>query len=187
MHVAGADAEFHHNWRVGDLGEIVGLLDQIDDPGEVGARIEKPHLRLHRKGVAALLNDAGALAIVLAEDDQDAALDAGRGEVGEGVGGDIGADGRFPDRRAAHGIVDRGAAQGRGRGLIGATLEMNAEVSQNVPGIGKHVHQMGNRRALVAADVRYTGLKQRLGDGENALAMKDIAVAELKALDLFCE
>jgi len=45
------------------------------------------------KGVAALLDDRGAFAVVLAEHDHRAALDAGGGEVGEGVGGDVGADG----------------------------------------------------------------------------------------------
>ena len=187
VHVAGADAELHHDRRVGDLGEVVGLLHQIDDQGQVGARVEQPHLRLHREGVAALLNDAGALAIVLAEDDQDAALDAGGGEVGERVGGDIGADRRFPHRRAAHGIVDRGAAQGGGGGLVGAAFEVNAEIAQDVAGIGEHVHEMGNRRALIAADVRNPRLQQRLGDGQDALAVKDIAVAEFEALDLLRE
>ena len=53
-----------------------------------------------------------------------------------------------------------------------------------VRGVGQHVHQMRDRRALVAADIGDAGLQQRLGDGENALAAEFLAVAELQVLHL---
>ena len=81
VHVAGADPHHQHHRRVARLGELEPLLDHPHDGGQIRARIEQPHLRLHREGVGALLHDAGALAIVLAEHDQRAARDAGRGEI----------------------------------------------------------------------------------------------------------
>ena len=81
---------------------ITGVFDASDSSkpfstaltidGRFGPRVEQPDLRLHREGVAALLHDRGAFAVVLADDDQRAAGDAARGEVGERVGGDVGAD-----------------------------------------------------------------------------------------------
>ena len=65
----------------------------LHDLFEVRARIEQPDLRLHREGVAALLHDGGAFAVILADDDERAALHAAGGEIGERVGGDVGADG----------------------------------------------------------------------------------------------
>ena len=40
---------------------------------QIGARVEQPELRFHRKGVAALLHDRRAFAVILADDDQRAA------------------------------------------------------------------------------------------------------------------
>ena len=61
---------------------------------------------------------------------------------------------------------------------------MHAELAENVLRIGQHVHQMRDRRALIAADIADAGLQQRLGDGENAFAAEFLAVAELEVLDL---
>ena len=92
--------------------------------------------------VGALLDDAGALAIVLADDDQRAAHDAGGGEVGERVGGDVGADDGFPGDGAAQRIVDRGAEHGGGRRLVGAGLELDAELGEQILGLHQHIEQV---------------------------------------------
>ena len=137
-----------------------------------------------RIGVGALLDDARALAIVLADDDHGAADHAGRSEVRQRVGGHIGADDGFPGDRAAQRIVDGGAQHRGGGGLVGAGLQVHAELGHDVLGIHQHVEQMRHRRALVAADIAHAGLQQRLGDGEDALAMELGAVAEPQSLAL---
>ena len=71
--------------------------------------------------------------------------------------------------------------------LRGARLEMHAELAQNVLGVGQHVHQMADRRALVAADIADAALQQRLGDGENALAGEFLAGAEPQLFDFLGE
>ena len=95
--------------------------------GKIGPRVEQPDLRLHRKGVRALLHDGGAFAVVLADDDQRAAGDAAGSDVGERIGGHVGADRRFPGDGAANRIVHRGGQRGGGGGLRGARLEMHAQ------------------------------------------------------------
>ena len=52
------------------------LLHGTHDVGQMRPRIQQPHLRLHGKGVGALLHDARAFAIVLTENDERAALHA---------------------------------------------------------------------------------------------------------------
>ena len=52
-------------------------------------------------------------------------------------------------------------------------------------GVGQHIHQMRDRRALIAADIRHARLQQRLGDRENSLAAKFLAFAEAQRLDFF--
>ena len=176
--VAGADAQLQHHRRVARLRQLEALLDHAHDGRQVRPRIEQPHRGLHRIGVGALLDDARALAVVLAEDDQRAADDAGRGEVGERVGRHVGADDRLPGHRAAQRIVDRGAEHRGGRGLVGAGLEMHAELADDVLGVDQHVEQVRDRRALVAADIAHARLQQRLGDREDAFAVEGLAVAE---------
>ena len=61
---------------------------------------------------------------------------------------------------------------------------MNAEIAENVLRIRQHVHQMRDRRALIAADIADAGLQQRLGDGQNPFAVEDIPVAQFEVLDL---
>ncbi len=185
--MAGADAQLHHHGRVARLGEREALLDHAHDRGQLGPRIEQPHRGFHGIGVGALLDHACAFAVVLAEDDHHAADHAGGGEIRERVGGHVGADDRLPGYRAAQWIVDRGAEHGRGRGLVGAGLQMHAEVADDVLGVDQHVEQVGDRRALVAADIAHARLQQRLGDREDALAVKGLAVAQLERLHLFFE
>ncbi len=61
---------------------------------------------------------------------------------------------------------------------------MDAEVVEHVLGVRQHVHQMRDGRTLVAADIGHAGLQQGLGDREDALAAKDLALAELQVFDL---
>ena len=185
--VAGADAQLQHHRRVRGLRQLEALLHLPHDRRQVGARVEQPDLRLHREGVAALLHDRGALAVILADDDQRAAGDAAGGEVGERVGGDVGADRGLEGDGAAQRIVDRGRERRRGGRLAGARLEADAELLEDVVGVGQHVHQVRDRRALIAGDVGHAGLQQRLGDGEDAFAAELLAGAEPRASDLFLE
>src|SRR5438552_17451619 len=46
---------------------------------------------------------------------------------------------------------------------------------------------MGDRRALIARDVRHARLQQRLGDGQDRLAVEFLAGAERELLDLLLE
>ena len=101
VHVTGADADFEHDGRVGRLGQFETLLDHAHERGQIGSGVEQPDLRLQGEGVAALLHDRGAFAIILADDDEGAAGDAARGEIGQRIGGDVGARRRFPGHRAA--------------------------------------------------------------------------------------
>ena len=183
LHMAGAYPQLHHHGRVRGFRQLEGFFHAAHDGRQVGARVHQPEGRLHRIGVRALLDDAGAVAVILADDDQAAALHAGRGEIGERVGGDIGADDRLPRHRPARGIHDGGAEHGGGRGLVGAGDHVHAEFGHVVLGLHHDVEQMRDGGALIAADVGHAGLQQGLGDGQNALAVKDLALAELQALD----
>ena len=64
---------------------------------------------------------------------------------------------------------------------------MHAKIVEHVLRVGEHIHQMRDRRALIAADIGDAGLQQRLGDREDALAAKYIARAELEILDFASE
>ena len=187
VHVAGADAQHQHHRRVARLREGEAVLDRGDHRRQVRPRIEQPDLRLHGEGVAALLHDRGALAVVLADDHQRAAGDAARGEVGERVGGDVDADRPLEGDRAAQRVVDRGRERRRGGGLAGRILEADAVLGKDVLGVGEHVHQVRDRRALVAGDVRHARLEQRLGDGQDALAAEHLARAQAQLLDFLDE
>jgi hypothetical protein len=46
---------------------------------------------------------------------------------------------------------------------------------------------MGNRRALITADIAHAGLQQRLGDRKDSFASKRRATAEPQRLDLLAE
>ena len=114
----------------------------------------------------------GALAVILADDDDCAALHPRRGEVRERVRRDIGADRRFPNRRAAHRVVDRRRKHRRRARLVGGRREMHAQFVEQRLGVAQHVHQVRHRRALIARDVADARLEQPLGDGEDALALE---------------
>ena len=186
-HMAGADAHFQHDRRVRRLRQLEAGLDGAHDAFEVRPGIEQPDLGFHGVGVAALLHDRGALAVILADDDQGAAGDAARGQVGQRIRRHVGADRRLEGDGAANGIHDRGGERRRGRRLAGAGLEVHAEVGQDVLRVGQHVHQMRDRRALISRDVAHARLQQGLGDGEDALAVELLPVTEPEVLYLFRE
>ena len=79
VHVAGADAQHQHHRGVAGLRKLEPPLHHAYDAGQVRTRVQQPDLRLHGEGVAALLHDAGAFAVVLPNDDQGAAQNAGGG------------------------------------------------------------------------------------------------------------
>src|SRR5262249_3794432 len=157
--VASADAQLKHHGSVAGFREGEPFFDGVDDGGQIGPRIKQPHLGLHGEGVGAFLHDAGTFAVVFTDDDQSAANDARGGEVGQRVGGHVGTDGGFESNSAAKRVVN-GSGHGRGGGGFGgAVLEMHTKLFENVVGIGENIHQMGNRRALIARDVGNTRLK----------------------------
>ena len=59
--------------------------------------------------------------------------------------------------------------------------------AEQVLRLHQHVEQVAHRRALVAADVGDARLQQRLGHGQDALAVEGVAGAEPQALDLLVE
>ena len=176
-HVARADPQLQQHRRARRLRQREALLDHPHHVREVGARVEQDQRRLQRERVRALLDDARAFAVVLADDDQRAAGDAGRREIRQRVGRDVGADDRLPGDGAAQRIVDRRAQHRRRRRLVRAGLDVDAELGQVVLRLDEHVHQVRHRRALVAADVGDARLQQRLGDREDAFAVKHLAAA----------
>ena len=130
------------------------------------------------------MHDARTLAVVLAHDQHGAAGDATRGQVGQRVRRHIGAHSRFERDRTAQRVIDRGGQSGGGGSFRGAVLEMHPQLLQYVVGVGQHIHQVRDRRTLVARHIRHARLQQGLGDGQNALAMELVAIAQAKFLHL---
>ena len=64
---------------------------------------------------------------------------------------------------------------------------MDAELVEQVLQFDQHVDQMRHRRALVAADIGDARLQDRLGDGEDALAAENLALAQTKRPDFLRE
>jgi hypothetical protein len=137
--------------------------------------------------MAALLHDRRALAVVLADDDQRAAGDATGRQVRERVARDIGADRRLERHRTAQRVIDRGRQRRGGGGLAGAVLEADAMLGQDVLRVREHVHQVRDRRALIAGDIRHAGFEQRLRDRENAFAAEHLPGTQPKLLHLVDE
>ena len=187
MHMTGTDAQLQHHRAGRGLGQLEAFFHHAHDGGQVGARIEQPDLRLGGKGMGALLHDGGALAVVFANHDQRPAAHTGRGQVGQRVRGDIGADGGFPGHRTTDRIGDGGPEHGRSAGLVGIGLQMHAEFVQQVARIGQHIDQVRDRRALIAADIGHARLQQCLGHRQDALAAKGFAFAQSQRLHFFLE
>ncbi len=187
VHMAGADAQLQHHGRVAGFGKIEARFHRIDDARQVGPRIEQPDLRLHRERVAALLHDGRAFAVVFAHDDERAAGDAARGQVGQRVRRDIGAHGGLEGDGAAQRIVDRSSQRGCGSGFACAVLEADALLGKDVLRIGQHVHQVRDGRALVAGHIGNPRFEQGLGDGQNAFTAEHLATGKSQLLDFFDE
>jgi len=64
---------------------------------------------------------------------------------------------------------------------------MHAKIAHHVLGVGEHVHEMRDRRALISSDVGHAGLKQGFGDRENAFAAKDFARLKSQVLNFALE
>ena len=90
---------------------------------------------------------------VFHDDQHGTASHATRSQVGQRVRGHIGADRGLEGDGAPQRVVDRGAEGGRRRGFGGRVLEMDAELFQDVGGVGEHVHQVRDRRALVSGNI----------------------------------
>ena len=187
VEVAGADAQHQHHRRIAGLGQFEALLDRVDDAVEPRLGVEQPQLRLHREGVGALLHDAGAFAVILAENDERAALDACRGEVAQRVAGHVGAHRRFPSDRAPQRVVDRSRQSGGGGGFAGARLEAHAQFVENIACVREHVHQVRDGGALVAGHIGHAGLEQRFSDRENAFAAEFLARPQAQQFDFLRE
>ena len=187
MHMAGPDAHLHHHRRVGCFRQLEGLLDNIHHARQIGARIGQPDLRLHGEGVAALLHDRGAFAIVLADDDDGTTGDTAARQIGQRIAGHIGACRRFPRHRPTDRIHDRGREHGGGGGFGRRGFKVHTKFRHIIGSIGEHIHQMRNRRALIAADIGDTRLQQRLGDGKNAFTPKFIASAKAQIFHFPCK
>ena len=187
VHVAGADAQLQHHRRVARLGKLEPLLDGAHHGREAGPRVEEPHLRLQGEGVASFLDDARPVAVVLADHDEGAAGDPGGREVRERVGGDVGAHRGLPHRTAAHRVVDGRGEHGARRRFVRTRLHVHPERIEDFAGVVEHVHHVGDRRPLVAADVGHPGLEQGLGDRENAFPVEHLAVGEAEAAYLLRE
>ncbi len=129
--MAGADAKLQHH-RCGRLAsdKFEAFLDRAHDARQIRPRIEQPDRGLHRIGVRAFLNDRATFAIVFADDDHGAAHDARRGEIGQCVGRDIGADNGLPCHRTTDRVIDRGAEHRCGGRFVGAGFDMHAEFGE---------------------------------------------------------
>ncbi len=64
---------------------------------------------------------------------------------------------------------------------------MDAQLVEQVLRFDQHIDQMRHRRALIAADIGDAGLQDRLGDGQDALAAEQLAVAEPQRPHLLLE
>ena len=64
---------------------------------------------------------------------------------------------------------------------------MDAELAHDVLRVDQHVEQMRDRRALVAAHIGHARLQQRLGDGQDAFAAEDLAIAQSEGLHFLFE
>jgi hypothetical protein len=64
---------------------------------------------------------------------------------------------------------------------------MHAELAKDVLRVGEHVHQMRDRRTLVARDIGDAAFQKRLGDRQNPFAAEFLAGADPQLLNLFGE
>ncbi|MNY08752.1 hypothetical protein D3C86_1416230 [compost metagenome] len=176
-----------HHGRLAGFGQFEAVFHRLDHAFQVGARVQQPDLGFHGERMRAFLHDGRAFAVVFAHDDQRAAGDPAGGQVGQRVRGDVGADRGLPGDGAADGVHDGGRQGGGGGGFRGAGFEVHAQFLQDVVGVGQHVHQVRDRRTLVAGDIAHAGLQQSFGDRKNAFAAELFARPDAQLLDFFLE
>ena len=128
--------------------------------------------------MAPLLHDARALAVIFPQNNKRPASYARRCQIGQSVRGDIDSDRPLDGYRAANRIMNRGREHRRRCGFIGVRFKSNPQFVQQILGIRQDVHQMGNRCALIAADIAHTIFQQRLGDRQNTFTRERIAIAQ---------
>ena len=153
------------------------FLDHAHHRRQIGARIQKPDLRLHREGVGALLHDRGAFAVILADHDQAPPVTPLEDRFDSASDATLVPAVDFQVTAPRTGYMTDAESVAAAAGFGSGRLEMDAEVVHHVLGVGEDVHEMRDRRALIAGDVRNAGLQQGLGDRENAFAAKDFAGA----------
>jgi hypothetical protein len=137
--------------------------------------------------MAALLHDRGALAVILADDDECTAGDPAGCEIGERIRCHVRADRRLEGGGPAQRVVDRSRERCGGGSLVGARLEPDPEFVEDLIGVGENVEEMRYRRALIAGDIGDARLQQRLGHRQDALAAELRAGAEAQLVDLMFE
>ena len=161
------------------------MVHRLDDGRQVGTRVQQPELRFHRKGVAAFLHDGRAFAVILAQDDQRATGDARGRQVGQRIRGDIDADRPLEGHRPPDRVMHRSRQHRSRRRLIRIGLEPHAKFPQQVLRIGQHIHEVADRRALIAADIAHAVFQQGLGQRQNALTGKGFPRPQTQVFD-FC-
>ena len=181
--MAGADAQLQQRGHVRGFRQRKAVFHHVHHVRQVWARVQQTQGAFECKCMGAFLDDGCTFAIVFAHHNERTAQHAGRGQVGQGIRGHIGADNRFPGDRAAQGVVDARAQHGRGRSFVGTCLDMHTQFLHQGLGLHHHVQQMRHRCALVAAHIGDARLQQGLGDRQDALAMKRVAVAKPQGLD----
>ncbi len=90
--------------------------------------------------MGAFLHNGRAFAVVFTHNDQSATGYTARGEVGQGVGGHVGAYGGFPGYGPANGVHHGSRQRGGGRGFRGASFEVDVEFFEDILRVGQHVH-----------------------------------------------
>src|SRR5713226_2205153 len=107
VNVTSPNSQLQHHGSVARLRKSESPFDGIYDRRQIGARIEKPHLGFHGKGVGALLHNAGAFSVILADDNQRSAHYTAGSEIRQGVGSDIGTHGGLKCDCTAQWVVYR--------------------------------------------------------------------------------
>ena len=187
-HVTGADADAEEDRLVARFGETEPLFDEPRERRQAVLRIDERNARLQRRGVRPFLEDAGALTIILADDDQRATDDACGRDVRKRIGGDVGADHRLPGDGAPHRIVDGRSEERGGRRLTARLLEVDPHrPEQRLVGVGQDVEQMRDGSTRITTDVAHARLEEGLGDGEDALATQNFACPVAELLDVLGE
>jgi hypothetical protein len=83
--------------------------------------------------------------------------------------------------------MHRGSKHRRCCGFRGVRLVAHAKLTEDFLSIGQNIHQMADRRALIAADIADACFQKRFGQRQNALAGECLTVSDLELLDFLGE